>query len=669
MHIFCPRGYRADPRYSIIHVGENEQIETFTMYCVTCAPGTYSLSKPLTTINKNTQISVTQNVDQECVECPYGAQCHVNVKAKANFWGENVEGRIHMYLCPPGICCSGENCLSYDSCAPLREGLLCSSCFANHSESWFTSKCITDSECEQNMWIWGLVAFAGCFYVFLFLMEEEISLIATNFSTWMRYRLAAVKEFLMRFNPGSGQPTDNQYNIEDKPDFRSAYLEIFMYYVQVPDLYKVNIIYESNRSKPIDEFQKIVNKLYSFNTIGFDIKTCLFKGVPAVYKGVVKCGYIGYLFMVCGCLYGLAKLITFKKTESRLSKVKKIISEKHQPLDVRFALTFCSLLVYTFQYLAENSFILLQCIQIASNDNPVLFIDPYVECYNFQQYIVIAFMIMYVIPFAFALLLSPVLLKEGFVGVKVFLFSFIFPALMLPYFCYCHIKRSWNKPKYAAAETSISNIDTVCSQKQSGHEDVDHPSDMISTVVTVDSDETANTIAAAFIDAYREDLPLSLCWEGVMTLRRFVLTIVATFIGNVLYSHMALMIVTFCCVSLHLAVKPFRKGSCNTAETISLMLHLFFSMMNLLKASYFQSGEVPVESADDLFYIYDFIEFIFLGVFPTIVFAFVCLAVFGHAVVYTFGTVKSIFCKKQNLGSVSRSSTGLNEQEDDVNAL
>ena len=658
VNIFCPRGYRADPRYSVIHVGKDEQIETFTMYCVTCASGTYSLAQPLTTINKMTHISVTQNSEQQCIECPYGAHCDVNVKAKANFWGELVNGKIFMYICPPTICCSGENCFSYDSCAPFREGLLCSKCVENYSQSWFTSKCIADGECQENLWIWGLVACVGVIYVILFIMEEELSIIATHFSRFVRKKCLNVNQFLKNVFYHNTELVIDRSEFKENPDFRSAYLEIFMYYVQVPDLFKVNIIYKNNRSKPIDGFQTMVNKLYSFNTIGFDIKTCLFKGVRAVYKGIVKCSYIGYLFIVCGSLYGITKCLTCNDTPTKMAKVKKIIAEKHQPLDVRFALTFCSLLVYTYQYLAENCFILLQCVKITSNENPVLFIDPYITCYTFQQYIVICFVCIYVLPFAFSLLLSPVLLKEKFIGVRPFLVSFGCPAFMLPYFIYCHIRRHINHTK--RSEDSANDEDDA-RMKKATFEINESGTKIIDTLIITRDNETGRAISAAFIDAYRVDLPLSLCWEGVMTLRRLVLAIVSTFVGNVLYSHMALMVVTFMSLALHLSVKPFKNRSCNTVETISLMMHLFFSIMNLLKASYFQSGEVPIESADNLFYIYDYIEFAFLGIFPSLLFAFVGIAVLSHVSVYVVDMIRRLPHGSRSAGQSKNDATDVDD--------
>ena len=42
---------------------------------------------------------------------------------------------------------------------------------------------------------------------------------------------------------------------------------------------------------------------------------------------------------------------------------------------------------------------MLKCIDVQSSDNPVLFIDANVECYEFWQVIIVIFVLVYVVPF------------------------------------------------------------------------------------------------------------------------------------------------------------------------------------------------------------------------------------------------------------------------------
>ncbi len=49
---------------------------------------------------------------------------------------------------------------------------------------------------------------------------------------------------------------------------------------------------------------------------------------------------------------------------------------------------------------------------------------------------------------------------------------------------------------------------------------------------------------------------------------------------------------------LHNRVQPFAKKSNNILMSLALAVLLFIAIMNLLKAGYFESGEIPQETAD-----------------------------------------------------------------------
>ena len=70
-------------------------------------------------------------------------------------------------------------------------------------------------------------------------------------------------------------------------------------------------------------------------------------------------------------------------------------------------------------------------------------------------------------------------------------------------------------------------------------------------------------------------------------------------------------------------------------ENGSLTILTCVATMNLLKSSYFQSGNSPAGSADTLFLYYDWIEAAFLGLIPVIVGGIAAIAI----VVRVFGFV------------------------------
>ena len=92
-----------------------------------------------------------------------------------------------------------------------------------------------------------------------------------------------------------------------------------------------------------------------------------------------------------------------------------------------------------------------------------------------------------------------------------------------------------------------------------------------------------------------------LCWEGMIALRRLVLVLLATLVPNILLRHVGLVCVCLASQFLHMWVQPFAKHSCNIVENISLTILSIVSIMNLIKAVYFESGEIPMGIPDQLF--------------------------------------------------------------------
>ncbi len=50
-----------------------------------------------------------------------------------------------------------------------------------------------------------------------------------------------------------------------------------------------------------------------------------------------------------------------------------------------FTGALCLLLMYTYQYFAENSFKLVNCVEVKSLDSRFLYIDAHIECYRMWQ--------------------------------------------------------------------------------------------------------------------------------------------------------------------------------------------------------------------------------------------------------------------------------------------
>ena len=69
-----------------------------------------------------------------------------------------------------------------------------------------------------------------------------------------------------------------------------------MYYVQVPALLKISILYDDGREEPLKEIQSNIASIFTFDSFGLSFNTCLFDNVTPVIKVALRSAFIGYLF-------------------------------------------------------------------------------------------------------------------------------------------------------------------------------------------------------------------------------------------------------------------------------------------------------------------------------------------------------------------------------------
>ena len=616
LDFICPKGYQASTVYNAIRTtGRKSPIETLLMYCQSCSEGLYSLAGSHVLLNQANGLDVQPLSTSRCDQCPYGASCRTDVHAKANFWGEVHEGHVYMYLCPADYCCQEPVCMQYDECAPYREGLLCGRCQAGYSESLFSPSCILNSNCSYATWFWAVIVLYGIAYVAFFVFQQEVEMVMANFSAWLSKHLGNLSEKCkrkskhkdtlgkkeagqIREKEGIGSKGEGQHSNNDKPVPDGAYLQIFMYYVQSADLLKISILYLGNREMPLESLGNTLKNIFSFNTFGINMNTCLFKDVTAVFKTWLNVGFVVYLFVVWAVFLGLGKLINL--CARRASQTGQVQWVTPTPFGAKLTGALVLLALYTYQYFAENSFNLMHCVWVRGAGHSVLFVDGQVECYQDWQYGVLIFTCVYVLPFWVVLGLGPGLLRQRVVTIREFLLSLFLPLLACPFLL------------LMACRTA--NL------RRAGRR-------VASRRATVTEGGTVDTVAGYIADPFRGDLPLSLCWEGVIALRRLLLVVVATLVPDVLVRHVLLVTVCYLSLATHLRLRPFVRPSSNTLEAVSLGLLLAVSIMNLLKAAYFGSGEVPAGSADQVFWVWDWVEAVLLGLLPLVVAGFVALAV------------------------------------------
>ena len=584
----CPAGHEDRRIYEYTASNTTIHMAMLLFYCKACSLVQYNLrGSSIQLYTEAGQLKVDIKHKGSCQTCPYGANCSTSViRARANYWGEVYNQRVYMHVCPEEYCCQSTACESIHECAPHRVGRLCGLCAKDYSEAMFSKECVHNSQCGIAAWLWVLIVLYGIFNVFIFVFQEEISNLIQGFSDWTKKHYNRCKQRLRQSNGQSqaGGKTGQQEEAgadEVGGDMSGDYLQIIMYYLQVTPLLKVKIIYESNREIPLESFQSLLQDVFSLSSFGITANSCLFRGVDAILKIWIKSGFILYLFVVWILMFTLGKCILTGKMVKNIAQ-----SEKIGP---RFFAAFVNLLLYTYQYFAENTFILLRCIKVQSLEKPVLFIEGNTQCYQDWQYGIFAFSAIYVFPFFLVLTFGPQLLKRRMISVKVFIISMLLPLFSTPILLFKFVKsNSKNK------NVHMGQVGKDVNYKTGGNVD---------------------RVVEIVAEPYRSDIGGGLCWEGMIALRRLVLVLISTLVTTALYRHLGLMLACFLIMATHIRVHPFISTSSNKLETLSLGTLLLVSIMNLLKASYFNSGEIPKSAANYILVVWDWVElFLFVSI-------------------------------------------------------
>lgn len=616
--VTCPQAHQIDIVNTSSYAVKGG-IETLTIFCLVCADDYYSLSRTRGLING----VVTEIFDQvDCTRCPYGAKCSKGIANTAGFWGRpDSEGDVSMYLCPPDYCePSATQGVVYDSCAVNRKGVLCGRCANGYSESLFGSTCILNKECGEKNWYIGLlVAVYGICYVLFFMFEKD----------WARFMHYLTKKFTCCSKKKNPNQPEERLDITE-----TGYFQIFMYFIQTSALLKVTIILEnddiySSVHRPQDLLPDFlidgVKELLSLNSLKFDARTCLFEDTTPVMKVVINSIFIlylfGFLFLVYLCS-GLCCIWMPSKEKPRIGVM---------GMNARMLATVVSLFLYTYQAVAENAFMLLNCASV--NGNRVLFFDGTISCLQDWQWGVIALVCIFVIPFFATLLFGPKLLEKRYISLGVLFVAFLFPLFAAVPFILMYFGCICRKPKTdQSSRRQRANRARMLRRRES----------ILSSRDDNDKEDLADTIVDVIAGPYRHDVIGGVCWEGVINFRRMVLVIMFTFINDKLLKQMALSFTCFAILMFHIFSRPFKQKLSNVAETVSLSLLLVISGTNLVKAAFFHSQTIPRGENYLVMIIYEWIEAVCIGILPLCILALLILTVTikGSAVLIQKGSKK-----------------------------
>ncbi|XP_068670808.1 uncharacterized protein [Montipora foliosa] len=574
----CPVGSQMKVLYFQIKLEDQTTVTILEVRCLACEGNTYSL-------NRGRAFGLQEGPEFSCLSCPYGANCTQNIVAEPNFWGFKYNpSTLKFITCPYGYCSSPHEAdfPEYDSCQGNRSGILCGHCKESHTETLYSASCAPSSECKDH-WIWPVGLIYVSIMALLFTFRPPIV-------PWIKRQILWFK----RHDPAN----------QDE-EFDRGYLKIVFYFYQAANLLLVS---DSTLHILKTEIWEPVIGLFNFQQNISPVSTtgviCPFPGLNAVTKRLLLASPVFGTMLMIAVFYMLHW------------GSKKIQCREAPPVGPYIGGILQTILL-GYATMASMSFDLLTCVPIRSEKR--LFYDGNIACYQPWQFLFVAFVFVFFVPFLFVLMWGSFKLYRGTVSVANFLLACCLPLPILLYWAY--IALIYRAPPLVRLG--------------------EQPAGQASTKISVER---------VLYDPFKrpeEGSRFSLSWEGVMIAWRLILIVLNAFIDDPLSR---LLVMTSFCVLfllLHCIAQPFRDGIANTVETISLLCVVQLGIINTFFASFHSLG-VPLQGSNPLISwasAFQITEIIILGFVPAVACLFVVAAVLslgGRLLVVLYQTIRHL---------------------------
>ena len=559
----CPTGSKMEVlSYSL---GGSKNIpSSWRFSCSACGGNSYSLQR-----DRTTGSHVVPGF--QCLPCPFGANCSQNIIAKPDFWGfkERITPpTLKFTMCPVGYCSppNKTDFPKYNSCQGYRSGKLCGHCSDVYSETIYSATCRPSNECN-DYWFWPVALVYVSLMAFYLTFNPFIT-------PWIMRQIKWFK---------TNDTADEERNSD------RGFVKIIFYFYQAADLLLAsNTSLRFVEGKLMDVLVGVFNFRQSFSSNGL---ICPFSGLTVVTKQLFSASYVFCTsLMICVFYY--------------LHRGVQRCRRKEAPSFSPYMAGILQTMLLGYKTLASVSFSLLQCVAIGSEKR--LFLDGNVVCFQWWQYILIAFVFVFFVPFVFVLILGCYKLHKGSLSGAKLLFACCFPLPFLLYWLFLFL---------------------LCVKRNAAHVD--------SSTRQMSNRSVEMTLFGCFKKP-AEGSTLSLSWESVMIGRRLILILLKTFVNDPMPR---LLIMSFLCVLFlqhHSMTQPFRDVTANRVETISLLSLVLLGMVNVFFASFVSLAVPLTDHFKFSWYFCDVVETVILCAVPAIISIFIIGAVLSLVIRFLF---------------------------------
>ncbi|PFX17578.1 hypothetical protein AWC38_SpisGene18099 [Stylophora pistillata] len=485
--------------------------------CKSCHPGYYSLKRG---VSKGLVVTSTT----ECHPCPFGATCiENNIAAKPNFWGYRTLGHssmLKLIACPENYCPSISS-TNYSSCRGNRNGTLCGQCAEGFTETLLSTECRKSTKCNDYS-VWVATIFLTLIFALYLLVKPPIIRTLEKQILWFKKREEDRPEEELHVNDGDEQSD-------------SGFLEITFYFYQAAETLIVGSVEELVGKIPFIHF---VISAYNFHVQSINQGLgCPFPGLTAVTKELFLSGTV-FLTM--------ANLVLIYAVHYAFN----VLMGNEKPSLIRYMAVVMEVLLLGYERLAETALKLMNCVPTGSGKR-LLFIDANVPCMQWWQYLLLAYIFVFLVPFIVVLYWGSFKLYRSSITAGEFVAASMIP---LPFLIYWLVKGIL---KTRGEESSSQQV-----------------------VIT----EVSDILHGPFRPPTDIDNG-TLYWESVLIGRRLILLACRAFITDVML-RMVFLSAACLLITLHHVLKnPYRHPMANNAETLSLVTLSLIAIINLAKAT------------------------------------------------------------------------------------
>ena len=268
---------------------------------------------------------------------------------------------------------------------------------------------------------------------------------------------------------------------------------------------------------------------------------CPFAGLTAVTKELFLSGTVFLTMANLVLIYVVHHVVN-------------IFMGKGKPSLIRYMAVVMEVLLLGYERLAETALKLTHCVPIGSGK--WLFIDANVPCMQWWQYLLLAYIVIFLVPFIVVLDWGSFKLYRSSITAGEFVAASMIP---LPFLIYWIVKRKLKRGEQESSDRQIINTDVSLIL----HGPFRPPTDIENG---------------------------TLYWESVLIGRRLVLLACGAFVTDVMIRMIFLSAACLLITLHHVMKNPYRHPMANNAETLSLVTLSLIAIINLAKATTLSFG-------------------------------------------------------------------------------